>query len=121
MFVSLLTICHISPLCRSFIATLQLGLLDCHNNSRKCWNRLILLIMRYITYNEVCIIIHQGLENIETFCQDQDQDFYFKTKATFHVLEASRDQNQGLETTSLHYSNRISAGRLVESGHPQMT
>ena len=41
----------------------------------------------WITYNAICIIIHQGLENIETFSsrprprlflqdQDQDQDFY---------------------------------------------
>jgi len=42
MFVSLATICHISPLCHSFIATLQLGLLDCHNSTRKCWNKLVL-------------------------------------------------------------------------------
>ena len=68
----------------------------------------------WITYNAVCIIIHQGLENVETFSlrsrprlflqdQDQDQDFYFKTKTKtiFHVLEAPRDQDQGLETTSL--------------------
>ena len=35
--------------------------------------------------------------------QDQDQDFFFKTKTKtiFHVLEAPRDQDQGLETTSL--------------------
>jgi len=36
--------------------------------------------------------------------QDQDQDFFFKTKiktkTIFHVLEAPRDQDQGLETTS---------------------
>jgi len=65
----------------------------------------------WITYNAVCIIIHQGLENVETFSprprlflQDQDQDFYFKTKTKTicHVLEAPRDQDQGLETTSLH-------------------
>ena len=74
----------------------------------------------WITYNAVCIIIHQCLENVETFSsrprprprlflqdQDQDQDFYFKTKTKtntktiFHVLEAPRDQDQGLETTSL--------------------
>jgi len=64
----------------------------------------------WITYNAVCIIIHQGLENVETFSprprprlflQDQDQDFYFKTNTIFHVLEAPRDQVQGLETTSL--------------------
>jgi len=35
------------------------------------------------------------------FRQDQDQDFYFKTKTIFHVLEAPRDQDQGMETTSL--------------------
>ena len=48
MFVSLTTICHISPLFHSFIATLQLGLLDCHNSTRKCWNKLVLLIMRFV-------------------------------------------------------------------------
>ena len=70
-----------------------------------------------ITYNAVFIIIHQGLENVKTFSprprprlflqdQDQDQDFYFKTKTKtmFHVLEAPRDQDQGLETTSLNIS-----------------
>ena len=40
VFVSLTTIYHISPLYHSLIATLQLGLLDCHNNTRKCWNKL---------------------------------------------------------------------------------
>jgi len=35
MFVSLTTICHIFPLCHSFIATLQLELLDCHNSTRQ--------------------------------------------------------------------------------------
>jgi len=37
------------------------------------------------------------------FRQDQDQDFYFKTKTKtiFHVHEVPRDQDQGLETTSL--------------------
>jgi len=105
MFVSLTTIYHISPLCHTFIATLQLGLLDCHNSTRKCWNQLVLLIMRFVIF-----IIRQGLENVETFSsrprlrlffQDQDQDFYFKTKTIFHVLEVPRDQDQGLETTSL--------------------
>jgi len=59
-------------------------------------------------------IIHQGLENIQTFSsrprprlflqdQDHDQDFYFKTKTIFHVLEVPRDQDQGLETTSVGY------------------
>jgi len=48
VFVSLPTICHISPLCHSFIATLQLGLLECHNSTRKCWNKLVLLIMRFV-------------------------------------------------------------------------
>jgi len=79
----------------------------------KCWNKLAFLIMRFVTF-----IIHQGLENIETFLsrprprprlflqdQDQDQDYYFKTKTktktTFHVLEVPRDQDQGLKTTSL--------------------
>jgi len=113
VFVVLTTICHISPLCHRFISTLQRGLLDCHNSTRKCWNKFVLLIMRFVIF-----IIHQGLENIETFSsrprpkprlflqdQDQDQDFYFKTKTKtktiFHVLEAPRDQDQGLETTSL--------------------
>ena len=64
----------------------------------------------WITYNAVCIIIHQGLENVETFSSRprlflQDQDFYFKTKTKtktiFHVLQAPWDQDQGLDTTSL--------------------
>jgi len=87
-----------------------MGLLDCHNSTRKCWTNCI-------TYNEVCIIIRQGLENVETFSskprptprlflqdQDQDQGLYFKTKTIFQVLEAPRDQGQGLETTSLALS-----------------
>jgi len=44
------------------------------------------------------------------FRQDQDQDQYFffktKTKTIFHVLEAPRDQDQGLETTSLADAER---------------
>jgi len=80
---------------------------------------------REMFVNEVCIIIHQGVENIKTFSsrprptsrlylqdQDQEQDFYFKTKTKtktiFHVLEAPRDQDQGLETTSLVISVTIS-------------
>jgi len=70
----------------------------------------------------VIFVIHQGLENIETFSsrprprlflqdQDQDQDFYFKTKTICHVLEASRNQDQGLETTSLHDSDLCKSGR----------
>jgi len=74
----------------------------------------------WITYNAVCIIIHQGLEKVETFSSRprprprlflQDQHFYFKTKTKtktiFHVLEAPRDQDQGLETTSQVKSNRL--------------
>jgi len=77
-----------------------------------------------ITYYAVCIIIHQGLENVETFSsrprprprlflrdQDQDQDFYFKTKTktktVFRVLVAPRDQDQGLETTYLGCINTV--------------
>ena len=45
--------------------------------------------------------------------QDQDQDFYFKTKTKtktiFYVLEAPRDQDQGLETTSLIIQLRYSS------------
>jgi len=41
IFVSSTTICHLSPLCHSFIATLQLGLLDYYNSPRKCWNKLV--------------------------------------------------------------------------------
>jgi len=81
-------------------------------------------MLEQITYNEVCIIIHQSLQNIETFSsrprprprprprffvqdQDQDQDFYFKTKTMtiFHVLEVPQNQDQGLETISLGLSN----------------
>jgi len=86
----------------------------------------------WITYNAVCIIIHQGLENVETFSsrsrprlflqdQHQDQDFYFKTKAKtiFHVLEAPRDQDQGLETTSLVNRVRVS-GKDFLNGPPRI-
>ena len=77
-----------------------MGLFDCHSSTRKCFNKLVLLIMRFVIF-----IIHQGLENIETFSstprlflqdQDQDQDFYFKTKTIFHVLEAPQDQDSRL-------------------------
>ena len=96
MFVSLTTIYHISPLCHSLIATLQLGLFDCHNSPRKCWNKLVLLIMRFVL-SSVKVLKISTLFRQD---QDQDQDFYFKTKirTIFHVLEAPRDQDQGLET-----------------------
>jgi len=47
------------------------------------------------------------LKTSRLFRQDQDQDFYFKTKTKtiFHVLEAPRDKDQGLETTSLRSAN----------------
>ena len=96
-----------------FIATLQLGLLDCHNSTRKCWNKLVLLIMRFVIF-----IIHQGLENIETFHQnqdqdqDQDQDFFFKTKTFisrprpfFMSSRHLETKAQGLETTSLQVAS----------------
>jgi len=35
MSVSLTIIFHTSPLCHSFTATLQLGLLHCHNSTRQ--------------------------------------------------------------------------------------
>ena len=58
-----------------------------------------------ITYIEVYVIIQQGLENIDTFSSRprlflQDQDFYFKTKTIFRVLEVPRDKDQGLQTQS---------------------
>jgi len=90
MLVSLTTICHISPLCHSFIANLLHYSWDCliPQQHKK------MLEQTCITYNESCIIIHQNLENIETSSsrprprlflqdQDQDQDFYFKTKTIF--------------------------------------
>jgi len=95
MFVSLTAICHISPLCDSFIATLQLGLLDCHNSTK-------MLEQTCVTYNEVWRSWkYQDFfvkTKTKTFRQDQDQDqdFYFKTKTIFHVLEAPRDQDQAL-------------------------
>jgi len=49
--------------------------------------------------------------------QAQDQDFYFKTKTKtiFHVLEAPRDQDQGLETTSLARIQKA-RGKLIIFG-----
>ena len=55
--------------------------------------------------------------------QDQDQDFFFKTKTKtktktiFHVLEAPRDQDQGLETTSLLWSEPFKTGYGLETLH----
>ena len=51
--------------------------------------------------------------------QHQDQDFFFKTKTKtiFHVLEAPRDQDQGLETTSLSSSSSSSSSLLHTCGH----
>ena len=56
-----------------------------------------LLIMRFV------LSFIKVLKMSRLFRQDQEQDFYFKTKTKtiFHVLDAPRDQDQGLETTSL--------------------
>ena len=54
-----------------------------------------LIIMRFV------LSFIKVLKISRLFRQDQDQDFYFKTKTIFHALEAPRDQDQGLETTSL--------------------
>jgi len=78
------TICHISPLCHSFIAKLHLGLLDCHNSTRKCWNRLVLLIMRFVIF----IIFIKVLKISRLF--DQDQDFFFKTKIKTKTISRPR-------------------------------
>jgi len=111
MFVSLTTICHISPLCHSLIATLQLGLLDWHNSTRKCWNKLVLLIMRFVLSSVEVLKISTLFRQD----QDQDQDFYFKTKirTIFHVLAAPRDQDQGLKTTSPGISRNCRTVRPV--------
>ena len=98
MFVSLTTICHISPLCHSFIATLQLGLLDCQNSTRKCWNKLVLLIMRCVLW----FIKVLKISRLFRQDQDQDQEFYFKTMTIFHVLEAPRDQDGKTKVSRLH-------------------
>jgi len=56
----------------------------------------------WITYNAVCIIIHQGLENVETFSsrprprprllfQDQDQDHFSCPRSTSRPKPGSRD------------------------------
>jgi len=69
---------------------------------------LVLLIMR------VCIVIHEGRANIDTFTsrpRSWPLDFYFKTKTIFHVLRAHRDQDQGLETIPayfMHFRGRCS-------------
>jgi len=54
-------------------------------------------------------LFHQDQDQDQDFVKDhdQDQDFYFKTKTKtntiFHVRETPRDEDQGLETTSLLY------------------
>ena len=74
--INTVTICHISPLCHSFIATLQLGLLDCHNSTRKCWNKLLIMrfVLSFIKVLKISRLFRQDQD------QDQDQDFLFKTK-----------------------------------------
>ena len=113
MFVSLTTICQISTL--SFIATLR----QQHMKMLEQIGLLCILSFSYITYNQVCIVIHQGLENIETFSsrsrlllQDRDQEsrprLISRPRPLFYVLEAPRDQDQGLETTSLVLGDKVS-------------
>jgi len=70
----------------------------------------------WITYTAVFLLSFVKVLKISIlFRQDQDQDFFFKnhhdqdfhfktetkTKTILHVLEAPRDQDQGLETTHL--------------------
>jgi len=60
----------------------------------------------WITYSVLCIIIHQGLENIETFVRTKTKTKTFISRPRprplfLHVFEAPRDQDQGLETASL--------------------
>ena len=107
MFVSVTTVCHISPLCHSFVTTLQLGLLDCHNSTRKSWNKLVLLIMRFIKFNVLKISRVPRQDDNQLFffkTKIKTSIVYFQTKTIFHVLQAPRDQDQGLETTSLNIS-----------------
>jgi len=101
MFVSLTTICHISPLCHSFIATLQGTLIAWLPQQHKK-----MLEQTCITDNEVCNFYHSSRSwKYRDFSSKprprprprprlflQDQDFYFKTKTIFHVLEAPWDQ-----------------------------
>jgi len=100
MFVSLTTICNISPLCHSFIATLQLGLLECHNSTRKCWNKLVLLIMRFV------LSFIKVFKIPRLFCQDQD--FFFKTK-TF----ISRPRPRPFFTSLRHLETKTKVLRLI--------
>jgi len=84
MFVSLTIICHISPLCHSFIAALQLGLLECHNSTRNA-------LKTCITYNEVYIIMHQSLENIETFSSRlRPRPFFMSSRRLVTKTKVSR-------------------------------
>ena len=71
---------------------------------------LSILSFSYITYNQVCIVIHQGLENIETFSSRprrflQDQHFYFKNDHFSCPRGASRLRPRS-ETTSLVHGVR---------------
>jgi len=59
-----------------------------------------------IIYNEVCIIIHQGLENIETFSsrrrpglflQDQDEDQHFISRPRPFLMSSRRLETKVLK------------------------
>jgi len=88
-----------------------MSLLYCYTTAGIAWlpqQHQKMLEQTCITCNKVCIIIHQGVENIHTFSSRprprvflQDQDFYLKNKIIFHVIEVPRDQDQCLETASL--------------------
>jgi len=69
----------------------------------------------WITYNAVCIIIHQGLENVETFSsrprllfqdQDKDQDHFSCPRGASRPRPRSRDYISG-------YSNLIRVCQLL--------
>ena len=68
----------------------------------------------WITYNAVCIIIHQGLENLKMsrlFRQDQDQDFFFKTKTKTKTF-ISRPRPRPLFMSSRRLETKTKVSRL---------
>ena len=95
-----------------------------------------------ITYNAICIIIHQGLENVETFSsrprprprlflQDQDQDHFSCPRGASRPRPRSRDYISGYNPPQsiytpnlkcwLHPFQRYNTGPKFKSGSHDLT
>ena len=128
MFVSLTTICQISPL---EVAS-SMKIVCYPSQGGKVFQPQFHQVSRYeattvgremwITYNAVCITIHKGLENVETFSsrprprsrlflqdQDQDQDHFSWPRGASRPRPRSRDYIAGIKS----YEKKPEKGNTV--------